>query len=402
MSNRRYYVITPSGEIGPHSRQELAELERDGRISADDRLRTAFGTNAGSVADVLSGTVDGGSDSEVEIAGLASPTPPVRNRRGSRVSGPGRAQRRDDEGDVRAGPPLIPIGIAGVVLVSGVGLWALSGARSAPPPPPPPPPPIATIEAAPASWELGYDGSFTIHLDHEADGELTIPLEIAGSAVPGVDVVPVAAAVTIRAGGLAGQVPVVPLPPSAGRQPQVAVTAAVGQSARWGTGASREATVPLTAGVRRPVDPRLTWLSELPFADEWNWGHPPQRNRSQDGNTLTIEGVTYASGLGMHAGLAGRDPEVHASFKLDGAYDEFLSDVGIDDESQTMGGAVFQVWVDGRKEFDSGLMAFTDKAKSLRVRVSGAQMLRLVVLDGGNGQDWDHADWGGARLLKRR
>jgi hypothetical protein len=296
----------------------------------------------------------------------------------------------------------VPIGIAAAVLVGGIGLWALSGARSAPLPPPPPPQPIATIEASPASWELGYDGSFTVHLDREADGELAIPLEIAGSAVPGVDVVPVAATVTIRAGGVAGQVPVVPLPPSAGRQPTVAVTAAIGSSARWDAGAPRAATVPLTAGERRAADPQLTWLSELPFADEWSWSHAPNRNRSQDGNALVIEGVFYASGFGMHAGLAGRDPETHASFKLDGAYDEFLCDVGIDDESQKMGSVIFQVWVDGRKEFDSGMVTFTDRAKSLRVRVSGAQQLRLVVQDGGNGQDWDHADWGGARLLKRR
>lgn len=402
MSSRRYYVLTVSGELGPHSRQELAELERDGRISPDDRLRTAFGTNAGTVAGLLSGAGEGGSDSEIEIEGLAPSATPARSRRGSRVSGPGRAYRRDGDEVARPRLPLVPLGIAAVVLVGGIGLWALSGSRAAPPPPPPPSRPTVTITAMPASWELGFDGSFSVRLDQEVEGELTIPLEIAGSAVPGVDVVPVATAVTIRAGGLAGQVAVVPLPPSARRLPAVSVTAAISPSARWDLGAPREATVPLTVGAGPAGGPQLTWLSALPFAAEWNWGKAPNRDRSQDGNMLTIEGVTYASGLGMHAGLAGRDPEVHASFKLDGAYDEFLSDVGIDDESRTMGSAVFQVWVDGRKEFDSGKMAHTERAKSLRVRVSGAQMLRLVVLDGGDGQDWDHADWGGARLLKRR
>ena len=402
MSSRRYYVLTASGELGPHSRQELAELERDGRISPDDRLRTAFGTNAGTVAELLSDAGDGGSEGEVEMDGFAPPATPSRNRRGSRTSGPGRAHRRDAEEVARPGLPLVPIGLAAVVLIGGIGLWALSGPRGAPPPPTSAPQPTVTISASPASWELGDEGSFTVHLDQEAPAELTIPLEIAGSAVPGVDVVPVATSVTIRAGGRTAQVPVVPLPASIRRQPAVSVTAAIDRSMHWAIGTPREATVPLLADAARSAGPRLTWLSTLPFAHEWNWGKAPNRDRSQDDNTLTIEGVTYESGLGMHAGQAGRDPEVHATFKLAGAYDEFLSDVGIDDESREKGSAVFQVWVDERKEFDSGLMTFTDRAKSLRVRVSGAQTLRLVVLDGGDNQDWDHSDWGGARLIKRR
>jgi len=43
-------------------------------------------------------------------------------------------------------------------------------------------------------------------------------------------------------------------------------------------------------------------------------------------------------------------------------------------------------------------MVGTDEARSLRVDVSGAQELRLVVDDAVNGQAKDYADWANARL----
>ena len=43
-------------------------------------------------------------------------------------------------------------------------------------------------------------------------------------------------------------------------------------------------------------------------------------------------------------------------------------------------------------------LTVNDPAKSLTADLSGAQFVRMVVTDGGNGNNSDHADWAGAQL----
>lgn len=115
-----------------------------------------------------------------------------------------------------------------------------------------------------------------------------------------------------------------------------------------------------------------------------------------------VGGVTYPRGPGVHPGKSEVDSVAHVTFRLAGAYDEFLTDIGIDSEARDTSGVVFQVWVDGKSQFDSGLIKPSDRPRSMRITVSGAGELKLIVLDGGNTDRSDHADWAGARLLKRR
>jgi alpha-galactosidase len=56
--------------------------------------------------------------------------------------------------------------------------------------------------------------------------------------------------------------------------------------------------------------------------------------------------------------------------------------------------------VDGKKAFESGPMDRTMAAKPVEVDVSGAKVLELRALDGGDGITSDHADWANARLVK--
>jgi len=71
----------------------------------------------------------------------------------------------------------------------------------------------------------------------------------------------------------------------------------------------------------------------------------------------------------------------------------FTADVGIDDEVGPRGKVVFQVYLDGVKAYDSGVMKGKDSAKRVDVDITGKQELRLVVTDAGNGIHFDHADW---------
>jgi hypothetical protein len=86
-------------------------------------------------------------------------------------------------------------------------------------------------------------------------------------------------------------------------------------------------------------------------------------------------------------------------YRLAGKYRTFLADVGVDDEVGDGGSVIFQVWADGSKLYDSGLMTGGTPARSVRVEVSGRAELTLVVSDGGDGDASDHADWAAARLV---
>ncbi len=151
--------------------------------------------------------------------------------------------------------------------------------------------------------------------------------------------------------------------------------------------------------VTTPAQTSSTYLSDLPFYGTTinGWG-PVERDQNvgassvNDGGTLTLNGVTYAKGLGAHA-------YSEVSFNLGGAYAQFISDLGIDDRQTTNGTVVFQVFGDGIKLYDSGIMTATSATKTLTVDTTGVMLLKLIVTDAGDGIDYDHADWANARVL---
>jgi hypothetical protein len=129
-------------------------------------------------------------------------------------------------------------------------------------------------------------------------------------------------------------------------------------------------------------------------ANAWGSYEKDRSNGEQasgDGRTITLNGQTYAKGLGIHAGSELR-------YNLNGQFTTFQSDVGIDDEAGNNGSVVFQVWADGAKIFDSGTMTGSTATKNVNVNVAGKKELKLVVTDSGNGNTWDHADWANARV----
>lgn len=121
------------------------------------------------------------------------------------------------------------------------------------------------------------------------------------------------------------------------------------------------------------------------------WGQV-QRAKSVDGKTITIAGKTFAHGLGIHA-------PSRAAIALDGRAQAFLASVGIDDEVTDGNPAVeFKVIGDGKELWKSGIMRRGNAAKEVKVDVRGVKLLQLEVTDGGNGRDYDHANWADARI----
>ncbi|WP_165795410.1 NPCBM/NEW2 domain-containing protein [Deinococcus koreensis] len=127
------------------------------------------------------------------------------------------------------------------------------------------------------------------------------------------------------------------------------------------------------------------------------WG-PVERDRENgeqvpgDGQPLRLSGVEFSKGLGVHASSS-------LTFPLGGACTTFRASVGLDDVVRPFGGTVaFQVFADGEKLFDSGVLTAKSPTRDVQVNLTGRQSLKLVVTDGGDHIGYDHADWADARV----
>jgi hypothetical protein len=135
------------------------------------------------------------------------------------------------------------------------------------------------------------------------------------------------------------------------------------------------------------------WLTDLePLRASQEYGSL-KKNRSCDDNALTIAGTKFERGLGTHA----RSEIVYDA----SGYRLFEAQVGVDAEKSGAGTCTFEVWVDGKRVYDSGKMTGNDAAKRVSVPLDRARELRLVVTDAGDGITCDHADWCDARLLAK-
>jgi hypothetical protein len=164
-----------------------------------------------------------------------------------------------------------------------------------------------------------------------------------------------------------------------------------GQDQSWTSG-PEEAT--LRAAALFPGDNSLSYETWTAAANAWG---PIERNRSNgeknagDGRGLSIGGQSFAQGFGTHAGSS-------MSFALGGQCSTFTATVGVDDEVGDRGSVVFEVYADGTKVYDSGVMRGADGSKALSVNVTGKNELRLVVTNAGDGISYDHADWANTLL----
>ncbi len=138
----------------------------------------------------------------------------------------------------------------------------------------------------------------------------------------------------------------------------------------------------------------FVWLSEL----EPQFVQQPYGTVKYDKTfcllPLKLAGQSYLSGLGTHAPSELR-------YALDGRYAAFEAILGIDD-SQTdgIGTVVFEVWVDDRLRYTSPVKHAGQAPERIRVDLTEARMLRLVVNTTEDGNHCDHANWAEARLLR--
>lgn len=134
------------------------------------------------------------------------------------------------------------------------------------------------------------------------------------------------------------------------------------------------------------------YLSDIPPNYSVNGYGPVQIDKSTGGTPLSIDGVTYAHGLGVNA-----YSEQH--WALWGNCTSFAATVGVDSVvPSSLAHIDFQVWADGRLLYDSGYMHGWSPAGTVNVNLTGYQTLGLVVTNGiWMAPSWttynDNGDW---------
>jgi alpha-galactosidase len=157
-----------------------------------------------------------------------------------------------------------------------------------------------------------------------------------------------------------------------------------------------------TAGVARAdanPDPTATtapanavWIDSLELSNVIQDTGSSEGGKSTAGKPLTINGVVYPHGFGTHA-------PSEARIALDGCATRFIAMVGVDDECKGKGSVTFEVWVDGKKVVGTPVIRGGEEPRLISVDLAGARKMELVVTDGGDNTDYDHADWAGALFM---
>jgi alpha-galactosidase len=150
-------------------------------------------------------------------------------------------------------------------------------------------------------------------------------------------------------------------------------------------------------GVEPPLPRGRVYLSDLRWTYATNGFGPVELDATNgetaalDGQPIRLRGAAYEKGLGVHGPSLIR-------YRLGRACSRFYADVGIDDDQAGMGSAQFEVWADGERLFQSGVLTGASPARAVNLDVSDKRDLRLFVGIGGDTYALDHAVWAGARL----
>ena len=154
------------------------------------------------------------------------------------------------------------------------------------------------------------------------------------------------------------------------------------------------------------VQPRhagISYLSELtptsyqhiPFLTQ-SWAYA--FNRSAAGGALRYRDSILSEGVGMHG-------TSKLTFDLKGDFRRFRAAVALDDTTGTSGSVIFRVMIDRgdqqwKTAWASPIVRGGDAAYHVDVDLRDARRLQLEVDEAERGDEWDHANWLDACLLK--
>lgn len=133
------------------------------------------------------------------------------------------------------------------------------------------------------------------------------------------------------------------------------------------------------------------YCSDMPWSIKEGASSTERDFKTMGSSPIRLGGRVYQKGIGTHSTSVMELP-------LKGAFSRFSSIVGIDDGVESSGSCAFQVYVDNNLVWESEVLRARGKTASCDVDVTGGQTLKLIVTDGGDGANSDHANWADARL----
>jgi len=129
------------------------------------------------------------------------------------------------------------------------------------------------------------------------------------------------------------------------------------------------------------------------------------RDASFDSAPISIGGRGFTTGVLTHPGMTPQGGRAEVVYALDGLLakaEHFTAWVGIDDSAGDVGSCRFAVEVhrgdSWESVFESATLRGGDAPAEVNVDLRGADQLRLLVTDAGDGIGSDHATWGGAAI----
>lgn len=131
-------------------------------------------------------------------------------------------------------------------------------------------------------------------------------------------------------------------------------------------------------------------VEETPFFDHV---FSFRRDKSVSGSQLSIGGVKFSHGLGVHSRSV-------LTYNIGKQYRRLTGAIGIDDAVGRLGDVVFRVIADGREIFNSGNVKGGQPPRRISLDVTGVQTLVLEVDFGADMDVGDHANWANLRLIK--
>lgn len=176
----------------------------------------------------------------------------------------------------------------------------------------------------------------------------------------------------------------------AGTAPQL-----INESDMW-QGGSNVVTIPDAPWGQEYI--RLSSLEIEKTKCGWE-NHTPKKDKSIDGNNITIDGKVYESGVGTHG-------PSQIIIKLNGSVTDFYTVLGVDDEVKEAGNFDYHVYVKAEggatEDVAKGTInRFSNQSVDIHAdNLSGWKYLYLETSNGNDGTNTcDHVDWANAYLV---
>jgi hypothetical protein len=152
----------------------------------------------------------------------------------------------------------------------------------------------------------------------------------------------------------------------------------------------------------QPLQDRVVYLSDLePLAYQhtaflaMDW--PYRRDRSVSGGRLRHLGHVATKGLGMHSSS-------RLAFDLPGRFRALHAELAIDQRAESQGSVTYRVYLqdqsgEWKKAFETEPVRGAQPAVPVRLELSDAVRVALIVDFADRADQWDHANWLNARLI---